>query len=76
MKQLDTDLIENITARIKEHVFKKYNMIPIDRGQITEALDDGFVSSVEDEIKHYYDGLFDESEVHVNISKQEYAELI
>lgn len=76
LQQLDTDLVESITADIKKHVYEKCNMIPVDRSKIIEAINGEFLTSIETEIKHYYDGLFDDADVEVGISVQEYAELI
>lgn len=76
MNQLDPDLLSNITSGVKEKMFLTYGHVPCDRQKIVEGLDDEFVEGLSKEIRDYYDGLFDDDPVEINISKEEYAELV
>lgn len=76
MNQLDYDVIDSLTSKVKAKMFKVYGSVPCDTESIIAGLDDEFIEDAENEIKAYYDGLFDDNGIEVAISKEEYAGLI
>lgn len=76
VNKLDGNLIRELNGIMKKRLFSVYNRVPNDRAEIEKGIDDATMSSLINEVVIYYDGLFDDDPVTVNIEKREFAALL
>lgn len=76
VSQLDRNLIVTLNSIIKKRLHDAYGFIPNNVQEVQDGIDDNTMMELNNEVVVYYDGLFDDEQVQVNIEKKEYATLL
>lgn len=76
VSQLDRNLIVTLSSIIKKRLHDTYGFIPNNVQEVQDGIDDNTMMELNNEVVVYYDGLFDDEQVQVNIEKKEYATLL